>query len=173
MKAGQALLMQCIQWNDLFRLTITRKTMKKVKWIILFVVCVTAFLNCKSNTVQYKMMQERDQIVSIQIAEGISEKDAGEENYDKIKVITTIPQEKWDVFLVDFSNVQCLKFRNDPCQSLEGTIIYITYKNGAIELIGNWAAFYHWIDGANRGDFRPYYFDVEQFEFLIAKYAER
>lgn len=146
--------------------------MKYAKYGILIVICMILILSCRSKQVQYQFCQEADQIQSIQIAEGISEMDAGQGNYEKIKVIVSIPQEKWNIFLDDFTKVQCFRFRNDPCQSLEGVIIYVTYKNGAIELVGKSAAFYHWIGNTKRGKFRPYYFDMQQFEELISKYSE-
>lgn len=146
--------------------------MKHARRIIFFIMCATLFWGCQPKFVQYELMQERGQIVSIQIAEGIGEKDAFEGNYDRLKVIVSIPEEQWELFFANFQSVQCLQYRNDPCQSVEGNVIWITYANGAIELIGDCATFYHWVGEENRGNFRPYYFDLEQFNSLIAQYVE-
>lgn len=146
--------------------------MKNAKQIILIIACMIFSSGCRSNSVRYEFKQEIDQIVSIQIAEGISQQDTVEGNYDKIKVVATVSEERWEEFLEDFEAVRCSRYRNDPCQSVEGDIIWITYANGAIELIGDCSTFYHWIEGEKKGDFLPYYFDLEQFHSLIIKYAE-
>ncbi len=147
--------------------------MKNMRWITICIACAILLWSCQTNSVRYELMQDTSQIVSIQIAEGINERDALEGNYDKLKVIVSIPEEQWELFLANFQTVHCSQYRNDPCQSLEGNIIWITYADGALELIGDCAAFYHWIGEEDRGDFRPYYFDLEQFNSLIAQYVER
>ena len=115
--------------------------MKNIRWIIICISCV------------FSLMQDVSQIISIQIAEGINERDALEGNYDKLKVMVSIPKEQWEMFLAKFQTVPCSRYRNDPCQSLEGNVIWITYADGALELIGDSAAFYQGPKENDNGDF--------------------
>lgn len=147
--------------------------MKKIRWIIICISCVIFLGSCQTNSVRYELMQDVSQIISIQIAEGINERDALEGNYDKLKVMVSIPKEQWEMFLAKFQTVPCSRYRNDPCQSLEGNVIWITYADGALELIGDSAAFYQGPKENDSGDFLRYYFNLEQFNSLIGQYIKK
>ena len=145
-----------------------KKSIKKY----VIIICIAALIlwRCWPGPLTYRFGGDTDQIASIEIAEGLDESDAWKAEYESREVITLIQEEMWTTFLSDFKQVECHKYWNDPCQAFSGEIIFITYADGAIEIISEWTTFYHAL-GEKKGKFSMYYFDNDQFADLIDKYV--
>lgn len=142
---------------------------RKIKYFVLAILIILIIVRCHAPK-QYRFSQTKDQITSIDIIEGMTEKDAGLGNFENIVVLASIPEEAWDGFLTDFKEIECRSYVGDPTHWLEGKIIQITYKDGGIELISECTGFYHRFDEDGIGKFKSKFFDDAQFEQLIEKY---
>lgn len=147
-----------------------KRYVKKILLIAFLIFAFRLLFRIWHGPKDYQFGQDTAQIASIEIVSGFGEQDALAGEYEKRTVIALIPQEKWDDFMNDFRQVDCYNYLNDPCLVFGDELIFITYEDGAVEIISDFTTFYHAV--GKRGDFRPYYFDNEQYKALIKTYRE-
>jgi len=119
---------------------------------------------------RYRFSQSVDQIVSIDIVEGMTEKDACSGNFSNAVVLASIPEEVWDQVVTEIKEVKCRSYIGDPIEWIGGKVFRITYQDGGTELIGIFTSFYYRWNEDGKGKFSYPYFDKEQFSYLIEKY---
>lgn len=146
--------------------------MRMRKKLFICVSIVVVLFACSRAPKQYNFSQGFSEIKTIEIVEGVSEKDAVRGNFDDIVVLASIPQEDWSRFMADFKAVKCKSYWGDPAYYLEGRIIKITYKDGGIELLHKSAGFYYRFNEDGIGRFKLRFFDDDQFEQLIEMYLD-
>ncbi len=114
----------------------------------------------------YTFCQEADQIISIEIVQDFAPT-FEESDY---RVIQTLEADEFQVLLDEVLDVPGNRTGMDPPTGIGNYIIKITYKDGTIELLGDFNNGYISPDGKLRQD--CYVFDREAFLALISKFTD-
>ncbi len=141
--------------------------MKKVIVTLEIILILFCFASCRQAKT-YSLLNPGDEIDSISIVT-VSFNDDSDIVQTEMKKVEDV-----QVFLNEFSNIDCYTFYGDPRgltnEGEEDTVIKICYKNGEYEMI-NWSGQANYT--IKRG-FRFYagysVFNEEQFELLLSKY---
>ena len=141
--------------------------MKKVIVTLEIILILFCFASCRQAKT-YSLLNPGDEIDSISIVT-VSFNDDSDIVQTQMKKVEDV-----QVFLNEFSNIDCYTFYGDPRgltnEGEEDTVIKICYKNGEYEMI-NWSGQANYT--IKRG-FRFYagysVFNEEQFELLLSEY---
>ena len=141
--------------------------MKKVIVTLEIILILFCFASCRQAKT-YSLLNPGDEIDSISIVT-VSFNDDSDIVQTQMKKVEDV-----QVFLNEFSNIDCYTFYGDPRgltnEGEEDTVIKICYKNGEYEMI-NWSGQANYT--IKRG-FRFYagysIFDEDQFELLLSEY---
>ena len=141
--------------------------MKKVIVTLEIILILFCFASCRQAKT-YSLLNPGDEIDSISIVT-VSFNDDSDIVQTEMKKVEDV-----QVFLNEFSNIDCYTFYGDPRgltnEGEEDTVIKICYKNGEYEMI-NWSGQANYT--IKRG-FRFYagysVFNEEQFELLLSEY---
>lgn len=141
--------------------------MKKVIVTLEIILTLFCFASCRQAKT-YSLLNPGDEIDSISIVT-VSFNDDSDIVQTEMKKVEDV-----QVFLNEFSNIDCYTFYGDPRgltnEGEEDTVIKICYKNGEYEMI-NWSGQANYT--IKRG-FRFYagysVFNEEQFELLLSEY---
>jgi hypothetical protein len=112
---------------------------------------------CEIET-EFDYMQKVDEIVNIEIVEV-------DKNDTTIK--KDLNKDEENNIISDILKLKCYEYFNDPCCTISGDVVKITYSNGNYELISASSCEY-FTNG--KGCFRMIYFDTPAFNNLISKY---
>ena len=174
----ERLIEELIESGDLFlkiygtdlEIQCEKKVTKKRVIRFLLTICAVLLLVCCFGPERYRFSQSADQIVSIDIVDGMTEKDAGHGNFGNAVVLASIPEEEWDQVVNVIGKIECHTPFGDPLQSLGGKIFRITYKDGGIELVGRVSGYYYRWNEDGIGKFKMANFDEELFQYLLEHY---
>ena len=114
----------------------------------------------------YCFSQSVDQISTIEIAEVLSDEDYS--SRPETKTIIVISENKYSEIIESISKTEGNYVLEGAVYALGKYVLCITYKNGAVEIIGEWS--YRLITPEGNVDWGCYWFDSEQFHSIISGY---
>lgn len=114
----------------------------------------------------YRFRQSVDQISTIEIAEVLSNEDYS--SRPETKTITVINENQYSEIIESISNAKGNYVLEGAVYALGKYVLCITYKNGAVEIIGEWS--YRLITPEGQVNCGCYWFDSEQFHSIISGY---
>ena len=132
--------------------------------IIMLSLCLSG---CNTSS-EYTFMKPASEIVSMDIICTDPYRDYSA--YNDIEPAYKIASEQWSSFISDFTKITCKRYYADPCLSLSGMVIRITYMDGSYEVISPYTGLHVTSDGDWR--YIMCYFDDAAFNSLISAYTE-
>ena len=140
--------------------------MKKARFAFIILILMTGITlsSCKK-TYEYEFMQPVENITSIAFVYADPYHDV---DYSKLEIDCVIVNDLWPVFLEDFGEIPCKRYRFDPPNDVSGDVIRISYEDGSCEVFSASSSLQ--IDAKGRQHYTMKYFDTDAFEQLVQKY---
>ena len=134
--------------------------LKRIALIPLFVLMIIVLTGCKY---EYEFEQDLENVESVEIKRFDYETQS-------TTAITTLDDNSAICMLNDFSSTSCRKHFGDHSRDYGRIIVYINYKNGEAEILGDYLSGY--VDSTGKIHEKIQYFGGSDFCNIVLKYVD-
>ncbi len=146
------------------------KNRSKLIWICIMLIVCMAILGWCAKTSEYKLVKPEDNITNIELVYIENNLIVFYEQFDKIEVKKTIPQDEWKAFLNEIDELPSGERFAPPCDSISGLAVKITYDEEDFELVNYGVVYY--FDNED-GEYIQYYFKDSSLDMLILDWLNK